>query len=185
MHNTMSLVTASIQHRRPAARTCGRWSWTPHGWVTGSRFTAACARRRRPAARRLSDGSADPSARRQYRCALDARRVRSRRARGVGGPRTGPLSRAHRVRAAARDDGGTRFDYRNEFHAPFGPFGAIVSRALVGGMPEREATPHARTAACRSSVNTTIRRHGTCTSIRCSHHYALQSRLLESAHQIV
>jgi uncharacterized membrane protein len=37
------------------------------------------------------------------------------------------------------DDGGTRFDYRNEFRPPLGPLGAIVSRALVGGMPEREA----------------------------------------------
>lgn len=37
------------------------------------------------------------------------------------------------------DDGGTRFDYRNEFHAPFGPVGTIVSRALVGEVPEREA----------------------------------------------
>ena len=36
-------------------------------------------------------------------------------------------------------DGGTRFDYRNDFHAPLGPVGAIVSRALVGGMPDREA----------------------------------------------
>jgi hypothetical protein len=34
---------------------------------------------------------------------------------------------------------GTRFDYRNEFRPPLGPIGAIVSRALVGGMPEREA----------------------------------------------
>jgi uncharacterized protein YndB with AHSA1/START domain len=38
------------------------------------------------------------------------------------------------------EDGATRFDYRNEFRAPLGPVGAIVSRALVGGMPEREAT---------------------------------------------
>ena len=37
------------------------------------------------------------------------------------------------------EDGGTRFDYRNEFHAPLGPVGRLVSRALVGGMPEREA----------------------------------------------
>jgi uncharacterized protein YndB with AHSA1/START domain len=37
------------------------------------------------------------------------------------------------------EDGGTRFDYRNEFRPPLGPVGAIVSRALVGGMPEREA----------------------------------------------
>jgi uncharacterized protein YndB with AHSA1/START domain len=37
------------------------------------------------------------------------------------------------------EDGGTRFDYRNEFRAPLGPIGALASRALVGGMPEREA----------------------------------------------
>ncbi|HZL48268.1 MAG TPA: SRPBCC family protein [Solirubrobacteraceae bacterium] len=36
-------------------------------------------------------------------------------------------------------DGGTHFDYRNEFRPPLGPVGAIVSRALVGGIPEREA----------------------------------------------
>lgn len=36
-------------------------------------------------------------------------------------------------------DGGTRFEYRNEFRAPFGPLGAAASRALVGGVPEREA----------------------------------------------
>jgi len=37
------------------------------------------------------------------------------------------------------EDGGTRFDYRNEFRSPLGPIGTLVSRALVGGMPEREA----------------------------------------------
>lgn len=39
------------------------------------------------------------------------------------------------------EDGGasTRFDYRNEFRAPLGPIGALASRALVGGIPEREA----------------------------------------------
>jgi uncharacterized protein YndB with AHSA1/START domain len=36
-------------------------------------------------------------------------------------------------------DGGTRFEYHNEFRPPLGPIGAIVSRALVGGIPEREA----------------------------------------------
>jgi len=38
-------------------------------------------------------------------------------------------------------DGGsaTRFDYRNDFRAPLGPLGAAASRALVGGVPEREA----------------------------------------------
>jgi uncharacterized protein YndB with AHSA1/START domain len=37
-------------------------------------------------------------------------------------------------------NGGTRFEYANEFHTPLGPLGTLVSRALVGGMPEREAT---------------------------------------------
>lgn len=36
-------------------------------------------------------------------------------------------------------DGGTRFAYRNEFHPPLGPLGALAGRALVGGMPQREA----------------------------------------------
>lgn len=35
--------------------------------------------------------------------------------------------------------GSTLFCYRNEFHAPLGPIGALASRALVGGMPQREA----------------------------------------------
>jgi carbon monoxide dehydrogenase subunit G len=42
-------------------------------------------------------------------------------------------------RLAANDDGGTHFAYRNEFRAPLGPLGAIASRALVGGLPKREA----------------------------------------------
>ena len=36
-------------------------------------------------------------------------------------------------------DGGTRFGYRNDFKAPLGPLGAVASKALVGGVPEREA----------------------------------------------
>jgi uncharacterized protein YndB with AHSA1/START domain len=48
-------------------------------------------------------------------------------------------SRAHTEYRLAAEDGGTRFDYRNEFRPPLGPVGAIVSRALVGGIPEREA----------------------------------------------
>lgn len=48
-------------------------------------------------------------------------------------------SRARTEYLLAAENGGTRFDYRNDFHAPLGPFGAIVSRALVGGMPLREA----------------------------------------------
>ena len=37
------------------------------------------------------------------------------------------------------DGDGTLFAYRNEFHPPFGPLGAAVSRALVGGIPAHEA----------------------------------------------
>jgi uncharacterized protein YndB with AHSA1/START domain len=48
-------------------------------------------------------------------------------------------SRAHTEYALRDERDGTRFDYHNEFHPPFGPLGAIVSRALVGGMPKREA----------------------------------------------
>ena len=40
---------------------------------------------------------------------------------------------------SARDGGGTRFDYENEFKAPGGFLGAAASRALIGGVPEREA----------------------------------------------
>lgn len=36
-------------------------------------------------------------------------------------------------------DGDTRFHYINEFRAPLGPLGAAASRALVGGISEREA----------------------------------------------
>jgi hypothetical protein len=48
-------------------------------------------------------------------------------------------SRAHSEYILEADGEGTRFDYRNAFNAPLGPVGAIVSRALVGGIPEREA----------------------------------------------
>lgn len=48
-------------------------------------------------------------------------------------------SKAHTEYLLSADRGGTRFDYTNDFHAPLGPLGAIVSRALVGGMPQREA----------------------------------------------
>jgi len=48
-------------------------------------------------------------------------------------------SRAHTEYVLSPERDGTRFDYRNEFHAPLGPIGALASRALVGGIPEREA----------------------------------------------
>jgi len=37
------------------------------------------------------------------------------------------------------DGGGTHFEYENEYEAPGGIFGAVASRALVGGASEREA----------------------------------------------
>jgi carbon monoxide dehydrogenase subunit G len=49
-------------------------------------------------------------------------------------------SKAHTAyRLTALDGGRTRFDYENDFKAPLGPLGAVASRALVGGIPEREA----------------------------------------------
>jgi uncharacterized protein YndB with AHSA1/START domain len=48
-------------------------------------------------------------------------------------------SRAHTEYRLDAEGEGTRFDYRNNFRAPLGGLGAIVSRALVGGIPEREA----------------------------------------------
>jgi len=53
------------------------------------------------------------------------------------GPAHSRARTEYRIRA---DDGGTRFDYRNEFHPPLGPVGALASRALVRGMPEQQAT---------------------------------------------
>mgnify|MGYP000013966849 FL=1 len=35
---------------------------------------------------------------------------------------------------------GTRFTYTNEFKTPFGPLGAVAAGALMGGLPEKEAT---------------------------------------------
>jgi uncharacterized protein YndB with AHSA1/START domain len=52
----------------------------------------------------------------------------------------GPARSRARIEYALRPEtGGTRFDYRNEFRPPLGPLGALASRALVGGIPEREA----------------------------------------------
>lgn len=44
----------------------------------------------------------------------------------------------------AEHDGGTRFDYRNEFKAPLGPLGAAASRVVTGGIPEKEANASLR-----------------------------------------
>ena len=42
-------------------------------------------------------------------------------------------------RLSPAGDGATRFDYEVEFKAPLGRIGAMASRALVGGVPQREA----------------------------------------------
>ncbi len=59
------------------------------------------------------------------------------RAEWVGkGPARSKAETGYRLEAI---DGGTRFHYRNEFKAPMGPLGAVASKALVGGLPEKEA----------------------------------------------
>jgi carbon monoxide dehydrogenase subunit G len=61
------------------------------------------------------------------------------RQRAVWEGRGPARSHAHTEYVLAAAGAGTRFDYRNEFRPPLGPLGAILSRALVGGMPQREA----------------------------------------------
>ncbi|GAC1439739.1 MAG: hypothetical protein NVSMB51_18020 [Solirubrobacteraceae bacterium] len=61
----------------------------------------------------------------------------ARHAKWVG---RGPArSRAETEYTLTPSGAGTRFEYRNEFRAPLGPLGAVASRAIVGGVPEREA----------------------------------------------
>ena len=55
-------------------------------------------------------------------------------------------SRAHTEYLLSRNGGGTQFDYHNEFRAPLGPVGALVSRALVGGIPLAGGQPDAASA---------------------------------------
>jgi uncharacterized protein YndB with AHSA1/START domain len=53
----------------------------------------------------------------------------------------GPAGSYARVtnKLRANGDGGTHFEYENEFTAPGGAMGRFASRVLVGGMPKREA----------------------------------------------
>jgi uncharacterized protein YndB with AHSA1/START domain len=48
-------------------------------------------------------------------------------------------SRAQTTYTLSETESGTCFAYENEFKAPLGPLGAAASKALVGGVPEREA----------------------------------------------
>ena len=53
---------------------------------------------------------------------------------------SGPArSRAVTEHRLSNRNGLTHFDYRNEFRTPFGPFGAVASKVIVGGIPEKEA----------------------------------------------
>jgi uncharacterized protein YndB with AHSA1/START domain len=73
----------------------------------------------------------------------------------------GPARSRARTEYILKAEGdGTRFDYRNEFRAPLGPLGAVVSRALVGGIPVREARrtlDHLRDHLERKSKRTSVR----------------------------
>lgn len=53
----------------------------------------------------------------------------------------GPVRSRARVenRLSETADGGTHYEYVNEFHAPFGPLGATAAKVVSGGVPEREA----------------------------------------------
>lgn len=53
----------------------------------------------------------------------------------------GPVRSKARIedRLSETADGGTRFDYANEFKAPLGPLGAVAGKALAGGVPKKEA----------------------------------------------
>jgi hypothetical protein len=63
---------------------------------------------------------------------------RPRRATWEGrGPAHSYARTAYRL--SPGDNGGTRFDYENEFKAPGGFLGAAASRVIVGGVPQREA----------------------------------------------
>lgn len=53
------------------------------------------------------------------------------------GPARAKAHTTYRLSPAGKD--GTHFDYEVEFKAPLGPIGAAASRALVGGVPQREA----------------------------------------------
>jgi uncharacterized protein YndB with AHSA1/START domain len=53
----------------------------------------------------------------------------------------GPAGSYARVTNRLRENGngGTHYEYENQFEAPGGALGRVASRVLVGGMPEREA----------------------------------------------
>jgi uncharacterized protein YndB with AHSA1/START domain len=53
------------------------------------------------------------------------------------GPAHSRASIVYALREAG--DGGTHFDYTNEFKPPGGPLGAVAGRVLVGGLSLREA----------------------------------------------
>ena len=135
------VVTDAASTSTPRPRRCGRWSMDPDAhatdWVTIHR--ALKSHSDGEPRGRLRDGADAVPARREVQRALAGRRGRRARVTPSGraaGPARSHASTEYRL---TPHDGGTRFDYRNEFKAPLGPLGAMASRALVGGVPEKEA----------------------------------------------
>ncbi len=81
------------------------------------------------------------------------------------GPARSRARTEYHISARGRLD--TRFDYRNEFHPPLGAVGALASRAIARGMPERQATDHIGPAA---------RSHGATRHSRCDNRTAVAIR---------
>ena len=61
------------------------------------------------------------------------------RPRRVARPRPGALARRDRVPPHARSTAARASTTATSSRAPLGPLGAVASRALVGGLPRREA----------------------------------------------
>ena len=147
----MSLVTASIEIAAPPERGVGDGDGPQclEHWVTIHRRLVradAGARKVGYEMEQRSTCEVSPST------CTGSWSSASRRERAVWEGRGPARSRAHTEYLLSDEDGGTRFDYRNEFRAPLGPVGAIVSRALVGGIPQREANRTlARAEGARSS----------------------------------
>jgi len=59
----------------------------------------------------------------------------------------GPAGSYARVtnRLRPNGNGGTHYEYENQFEAPGGAMGRLASRVLVGGMPKREADKSLKT----------------------------------------
>ena len=146
LRRAMSAVTATIDIDAPPEEV---WN-ADHGparlreWVTIHRKLGEPTTGRRARATRSSRRW---PARRELQGALDAHRGRARPSVGdLGGPGPGRLLRAHRPTALDRNgDGGTHFEYENEFKAPGGFLGA----ARLARAGRRRAASARPTSRCR------------------------------------